>query len=83
MRQSSTVKINCWPSFKQKPDTADHPENVILTEKHGGCSIVLWKCFFNQQGLGNWSGLRGNLDLEIFYRNEMELKVHQRFNKTC
>jgi hypothetical protein len=51
------VKCYVW----RKPNTSHHPENTIRTVKHGGGSIMLWRCF-SSAGTGKLVRIEGMMD---------------------
>ncbi|MGH0138838.1 UNVERIFIED_CONTAM: hypothetical protein FKN15_029095 [Acipenser sinensis] len=56
----------------RKPNTAHHPENTILTVKHGGGSIMLWGCF-SASGPGKLVKIEG----------KMQQSTEKSWRKTC
>ena len=57
------------------PNTSHHPENIIPTVKHGGGSIMLWRCF-SLTGTGKLVRIEGMMD-GAKYRDNLEGNLFQ------
>ena len=81
------AKRNVW----RKPGTAHHLSNTIPTVRHGGGSIMLWRCCFSVAGTGRQVRIEGKMNgakcREICDRNLLQraqdLRLVGRFTKVA
>uniref|UniRef100_A0A8C4RQN3 Uncharacterized protein n=1 Tax=Erpetoichthys calabaricus TaxID=27687 RepID=A0A8C4RQN3_ERPCA len=71
----------------RKPGTAHHQANTIPTVKHGGGSIMLWRCF-SAAGIGRLVRIKGKmtaamhrhiLDENLLQSSAKDLRLGRRF----